>query len=142
MSLQGSSGLRRTSEIIEIARTSSSYIPVSDFLFDRDLRTQSRDLRALGNAESSSVSSTEIVFWTDVSLCSVYYPRGRHHKRYNVIAITLRYVFVLKHKALYLWKIVIASNSYRFRLFADVITFENYRSELAVQCYRFTSLSL
>jgi hypothetical protein len=66
LSLQGSSGLRRTSEIIEIARTSTSYIPVSDFLFDRDLRT-------LGNAESSSVSSTEIVFWTDVSLCSVYY---------------------------------------------------------------------
>ena len=49
--------------------------------------------------------------------------RGRHQKRYSVIAITLRYVFALSHtgNALYLWRIVIAFDSYRFRLFAGVI---------------------
>jgi hypothetical protein len=67
--------------------------------------------------------------------------RGQHYKRYSVIAITLRYVFTLLHNALYLWRIVIASDSYRFRLFAGVIAYDNYRAELAGQCYRFTSLS-
>jgi hypothetical protein len=34
--------------------------------------------------------------------------RGRHQKRYSVIAITLCYVFALLLNALYLWRIVIA----------------------------------
>jgi hypothetical protein len=68
--------------------------------------------------------------------------RGRHHKRYNVIAITLRYIFALLHNALYLWRIVIAYDSYRFRFFAGFIASDSYRSELASQRYRFTSLSL
>jgi hypothetical protein len=46
----------------------------------------------------------------------------------SVIAIRLRYVFALLHNALYLWRIVFASDS--------------YRSELAGQRYRFTLLSL
>ena len=66
--------------------------------------------------------------------------RGQYHKRYSVIAITLRYVFALLHNALYLWRIVIASDSYRFRLFVGVIAYDSYRSELAGQRYRFTSL--
>jgi hypothetical protein len=56
------------------------------------------------------------------------------------MAITLLYVFVLLHNALYLWRIVIASNSYRLSLFAGVIAYNSYRSELAGQRYRFTSL--
>jgi hypothetical protein len=68
--------------------------------------------------------------------------RRSHPKRYSVIAITLRYVFALLHNALYLWRIVIAFDSYRFRLFAGVIASDSYCSELAGQRYRFTSLSL
>jgi hypothetical protein len=60
----------------------------------------------------------------------------------SVIAITLRYVFALLHNALYLWRIVIAFDSNRFRLLAGVIASDSYRSELAGQHYRFTSLSL
>jgi hypothetical protein len=61
--------------------------------------------------------------------------RGRHHKRYGDKVITLRYVFALLHNALYLWRIFIASVSYRFRLFADVIASDSYRSGLAGQRY-------
>ncbi len=68
--------------------------------------------------------------------------RGRHHKRYSVIAITLCYVFALLHNALYLWRIVIAFDSYCFRLLAGVIASDSYCSELAGQRHRFTSLSL
>ncbi len=39
----------------------------------------------------------------------------------SVIAIVLRNNFASLHNALYLWRIVIASNSYRFRLFAGVM---------------------
>jgi hypothetical protein len=60
----------------------------------------------------------------------------------GAIAITLRYVFALLHNALCLWRIVIASDSYRFRLFAGVIASDSYCSELAGQRYRFTALSL
>jgi hypothetical protein len=60
----------------------------------------------------------------------------------SVIAITLRYVFALLHNALYLWRIVIASDSYRFSLFVGVIASDSYCSELAGQCSCFTSLSL
>jgi hypothetical protein len=38
----------------------------------------------------------------------------------SAIAIRLRYVFALLRNALYLWRIVIASESYRFRLFAGL----------------------
>ncbi len=59
----------------------------------------------------------------------------------SIIAITLNYVFALLHNALYLWRIVIASDSYCFRLFGGVIAYNSYCSELAGQRYRFTSLS-
>ncbi len=72
----------------------------------------------------------------------VHLAKGRHHKRYSVIAITLRYVFALLHNALYLCRIVIAFVSYRFRLFAGVIASDSYRSELVGQRYRFTLSSL
>jgi hypothetical protein len=39
----------------------------------------------------------------------------------SVIAITLRYIFALLHNVLYLWRIVIAFDSNRFRLLAGVI---------------------
>jgi hypothetical protein len=45
------------------------------------------------------------------------------------------------HNALYLWRIVIAFDSYCCRLFAGIIAYDNYRSELAGQCYLFTLLS-
>jgi hypothetical protein len=44
---------------------------------------------------------------------------------------TLR--FALLHNALYLWRIVITSDSYCFRLFAGVIAYNSYRSELEVR---------
>ncbi len=53
----------------------------------------------------------------------------------------LRYVFAILRIALYLWRIVIPSNSYRFRLFADIAS-DGYHSDLAGQRYRFTSLLL
>ncbi len=68
--------------------------------------------------------------------------RGQHHKHCSVIAITLRYVFALLYNALYLLRIVIAFDSYGFRLFAGVIASDSYRSELGGQRYCFTSLSL
>jgi hypothetical protein len=67
--------------------------------------------------------------------------RGRHYERYSVIAIMLHYVFALLHNALYLWRIVNASDSYGFRLCAGVTAYDSYRSELAGQRYRFASLS-
>jgi hypothetical protein len=54
----------------------------------------------------------------------------------------LRYAFALLHNALYLWRIVLASDSYRFGLIAGVIASDGYCSELAGQHYRFTLLSL
>jgi hypothetical protein len=36
----------------------------------------------------------------------------------------------------YLWRIVIASASYRFRLLADIIASDGYRSEVTGQRYR------
>jgi hypothetical protein len=68
--------------------------------------------------------------------------RGRQHKRYSVTAITLLYVFALLHTALYLWRIVIDFNSYRFRLFVGVNSSDSYCSVLAGQRYRFTLLLL
>jgi hypothetical protein len=46
---------------------------------------------------------------------------------------------LLLHNALYLWRIVIASDSHRFRLFAGIIAYDSYRSELAGQRYRLLS---
>ncbi len=66
--------------------------------------------------------------------------RGRHYKRYSVIAIMLHYVFALLHNALNLWRIVITSGSYRFRLFAGIIAHDSYLSELAGQHYHFNLL--
>jgi hypothetical protein len=45
----------------------------------------------------------------------------------------LCYVFALLHNALYPWRIVIASDSYRFRLFAGDIAYDSYHSGLAGQ---------
>jgi hypothetical protein len=59
----------------------------------------------------------------------------------SVIAITLRYEFALLHNALYLWRIVIASKSYRLRLFVGGIAYDSYRSELAGQRSCLTLLS-
>ncbi len=67
--------------------------------------------------------------------------RGRHYKRYSVIAIMLRYVFAFLHNALYLLRIVITSDSYRFGPFSGVIAYDSYLSELTGQRYRFTLLS-
>jgi hypothetical protein len=47
--------------------------------------------------------------------------RGRHQKRYSVVAITLRYTFALSHNASTLRRKVIASYSYRSRLIEIVI---------------------
>jgi hypothetical protein len=69
-----------------------------------------------------------------------YIARGWHCKRYSVIAITLRYVFAFLHNALYLWRKVITSDSYRLILFVGIIAYDSYRSELAGQRYRFTLL--
>jgi hypothetical protein len=54
--------------------------------------------------------------------------RGRHQKRYSVLAITLRYVFALSHNASTMRKKVIASHSYRYRLIEIVIASYSYRS--------------
>ncbi len=62
--------------------------------------------------------------------------RGRYLKRYNVIAITLRYVFALSYNALTLWRNVIASISYRSEHIRDVIASYSYRSKLIDQRYR------
>jgi hypothetical protein len=43
---------------------------------------------------------------------------GRHHKRKSVIVMLLHYVFALFYNALYLWRIVVAFESYHFRLLA------------------------
>jgi hypothetical protein len=60
----------------------------------------------------------------------------------EVGTIILCYVFALLHNALYLWRIDITSDSYRFRLFVGIITSDSYCSELAGQRHRFTSLTL
>jgi hypothetical protein len=54
----------------------------------------------------------------------------------------LRNDFASLHNALNLLRIVIASNSYRFRLFAGIMASDSYSSELAGQRYRYTSLLL
>ncbi len=46
--------------------------------------------------------------------CCMHVVIGRHQKRYSIIAITLHYDFALSHNAFILFKIVIASYSYRF----------------------------
>jgi hypothetical protein len=52
----------------------------------------------------------------------------------------LHYVFVLLHNALYLLRIVIASNSYCFRLSRGVIAYDSYCSELAGQRYHLSNI--
>jgi hypothetical protein len=56
--------------------------------------------------------------------------RGRHLKRYSVIAITLRYVFALSHNASTLKRKVIASYSYCSGLIEIGIAPYSYRSGL------------
>ncbi len=52
----------------------------------------------------------------DGYIIDYFQSRGRHFKRYNVIAITLGYILSLSHNALTLCTNVIASISYRSRL--------------------------
>jgi hypothetical protein len=41
--------------------------------------------------------------------------KSRQHERYNVIAITLRYIFALSFNASTLWRKAFAFDSYRYR---------------------------
>jgi hypothetical protein len=63
--------------------------------------------------------------------------RGWHVKCYNVIAITLCYVFALSYNALTLWRNVIDSISYRSEHIGAVIASYSYRSNLIDKRYRF-----
>jgi hypothetical protein len=63
--------------------------------------------------------------------------KGRHHKRYSLIAITLRYVFALLHNALYLWRIVFALDFSLALLLLKVITVSLQVSVIASLRYRF-----
>jgi hypothetical protein len=67
--------------------------------------------------------------------------RGRRHKRYNFIVITLHYVFVLLHNALYLWIIVIALDFSRALLFLIVPALSLQVSVVASLRYRFEQLT-
>jgi hypothetical protein len=80
-------------------------------------------------------------FFVDSNIHVSLFQRSAPEALY-VIAIMVRCVFALLHNALYLWRIVIAFDSYCLRLFAGVIASDSYHSELAGQCYRFTLLSL
>ncbi len=72
---------------------------------------------ARGRSYLPQVSTTLYIHYRKAWQCTnIPVARGRHYKRYSAIAITLRYVFALLHNALYLWRIVITSDSYRFRL--------------------------
>jgi hypothetical protein len=63
--------------------------------------------------------------------------RGRHLKRYSVIAITLNYVFALSYNVLTLWRNVVASISYRSEHIGADITYDSYCSKLIDQRYHF-----
>ncbi len=56
--------------------------------------------------------------------------RGRHRKRNSVIAIMLRYILELSHKASTMWRKVIASLRYQSGLKVIVIASYSYRSNL------------
>jgi hypothetical protein len=45
---------------------------------------------------------------------------------------------MLLNNSLFLWRIVIAFDSYHFRVFTGIIASDSYRSELAGQRYCFT----
>ncbi len=63
--------------------------------------------------------------------------RGRHYKRYSVIATTLCYVFALLHNALYLWRIVITVEFSQALSLMIVIALSLQVSVIASLCYRF-----
>jgi hypothetical protein len=63
--------------------------------------------------------------------------RGRHLKRYSVIAITLRYVFAFSYNVLTLRRNVVTSISYRSEHIGAIIASDTYRSKLIDQRYRF-----
>ncbi len=67
---------------------------------------------------------------------------GLHHKRYSVTAIKLRYDFALSHDAFILYRIVIASRSYRSEYIGPVIASYSNRSDVIHKRYRIYSLSL
>jgi hypothetical protein len=68
--------------------------------------------------------------------------RGWHLKLYSIIAIMLHYDFSLSHNAFILYRIVIASNSYRSEHIGPVIASYTYRCDVIDKCYRIHSLSL
>jgi hypothetical protein len=62
-----------------------------------------------------------------VPLCLLHtIPRGKHLKRYSVILITLRYVFVLSHNALTLLRSINTSIIYRTGHIGAVIAYYIY----------------
>jgi hypothetical protein len=61
--------------------------------------------------------------------------RGQHRKRCSVIAITLRYFFVLSYNVLPLWRNVIASSSYHSEHIGAVISSCSYRAKLIDERY-------
>ncbi len=63
--------------------------------------------------------------------------RGRHLKRYRVVAITQRYVFALSYDVLTLWRNVVASISYRSEHIGALIAYDSCRSKIIDQRYRF-----
>jgi hypothetical protein len=68
--------------------------------------------------------------------------RGRHLKRYSVIAITLRYDFAISHNTFLLSRTVIAFNSYRSVHIGPVIVSYSYRSDVIDKHYCNFLLSL
>ncbi len=62
--------------------------------------------------------------------------RGRHLKRYSVIAITLHYIFALSYNVLTLWRNVIASISYRSEHIGAVINSISYRFSVFASAFQ------
>jgi hypothetical protein len=71
----------------------------------------------------------------------IYICRSRRLKHYGILAITLRYDFVLSQNAFLLSRTVIASNSYRSAHIGPVITSYSYGSDVIHKRYHIYSLS-
>ncbi len=67
--------------------------------------------------------------------------RGRHLKRYSVVAITLRYDFALAHNPFLLSRTVIAFNGYHSVHIEPVIAFYSYQNDVIDKRYSIYSLS-
>jgi hypothetical protein len=82
------------------------------------------------SAASTVIANNSYNRYTAIISTVLLIDRGRHRKRYSVIAITIRYIFALSHNDSTLWRKVIASFSYRFGLIEIVIASYSYRSSL------------